>query len=304
VQGGYPGGTNIITADPKLGTFGNHGGSTQTVSIRYDSSAIDAGNDANCPSTDQRGMTRPQGSHCDIGAFEYFHTPLTLYVKSNATGANNGTSWANAYRDLQAALFAAEGGDQIWVAAGTYKPTTGTDQTVSFLLKKKIAIYGGFAGTETSLTQRRPSDYVTILSGDLSGNDAPNFANRSDNSYHVVVSSAMDSTAILDGFTIKAGNAINYPSNRMGGGLYNDNGSPTLQNLIFSENYAEHAGGMVNNSGSPTLTNIAFNSNYAMYHGGGMYILGGSPTLTKVTFGSNHAAIGAGIITRLPGVWC
>ena len=73
VQDGCPEGstcTNIITADPKLGTLGNYGGSTQTIPLQAGSSAIDMGNNATCAATDQRGITRPQGLHCDIGAFE------------------------------------------------------------------------------------------------------------------------------------------------------------------------------------------------------------------------------------------
>lgn len=69
VQGGYAG-TNIITSDPLLGALGNYGGFTQTIPLQAGSSAIDMGNDAVCPTTDQRGVTRPQGSHCDIGAYE------------------------------------------------------------------------------------------------------------------------------------------------------------------------------------------------------------------------------------------
>jgi hypothetical protein len=73
VQGGCPGGstcTNIITADPLLGALGNYGGETETIPLRLGSSAINAGSDAVCPATDQRGFARPQGAHCDIGAYE------------------------------------------------------------------------------------------------------------------------------------------------------------------------------------------------------------------------------------------
>ena len=79
----------------------------------------------------------------------------TWYVNASATGSNNGTSWANAYTDLQSALVnKAQSGDQVWVEQGTYKPTSGTDRTASFNIPDGVAVYGGFAGTETQLTQR------------------------------------------------------------------------------------------------------------------------------------------------------
>jgi hypothetical protein len=77
-----------------------------------------------------------------------------IYVRSGATGANDGSSWADAYTSLQSALAVAVSGDQIWVAAGRYTPTTGTDRNASFALKDGVAVYGGFAGTEALLSQR------------------------------------------------------------------------------------------------------------------------------------------------------
>ncbi|MBK7317284.1 choice-of-anchor Q domain-containing protein [Candidatus Villigracilis affinis] len=61
----------IISSTIRLGTLGDYGGYTQTIPLLSGSSAIDAGNDATCTTTDQRGTTRPQGAACDIGAFEY-----------------------------------------------------------------------------------------------------------------------------------------------------------------------------------------------------------------------------------------
>ncbi len=90
----------------------------------------------------------------------------------------SGTSWANAYTSLQDARNAAVSGDQIWVAVGTYKPTTDTDRTVSFELKSGVEIYGGFAGSETQLSERNWTANVTILSGDLSGNDSGFYQQR------------------------------------------------------------------------------------------------------------------------------
>jgi hypothetical protein len=120
----------------------------------------------------------------------------TLYVKSDAAGAGTGASWANAYPDLQSALAAAQWNDQIWVAAGPYKPTTGADRTVSFVLTQGVALYGGFTGVETELADRDWVAHETILSGNIGLPDATR-----DNSYHVVRGASF---AELDGFTIRA----------------------------------------------------------------------------------------------------
>jgi hypothetical protein len=127
----------------------------------------------------------------------------TIYVRAAASGANDGTSWTDAFTDLQAALAAAVASDEIWVAAGTYRPTATTDRIASFALKNGVGIYGGFAGTETMRSQRNTAANVTILSGDLG-----TVGDATDNSYHVVTSDGtVTATGILDGFTITAGRA-------------------------------------------------------------------------------------------------
>jgi hypothetical protein len=206
-----------------------------------------------------------------------------IYVKANAAGSNNGSSWANAYTSLQDAIAAASSGDQIWVAVGTYKPTTGTSRFISFTLKNGVAIYGGFVGTETLLSQRNWQTNVSILSGDIG-----TVGDSSDNSYNVVNGGGTNSTAVLDGFTVTAGNA-----DFNGGGMYNVNSSPTLTNLLFSANSAVfNGGGMHNDNSSPSLMNVTFNGNTAQY-GGGMHNLNSSPTLMNITF-SGNSANGAG----------
>jgi hypothetical protein len=234
-------------------------------------------------------------------------TDQILYVSPGGNGTCT-TSWSNAC-ELQTALGAAVSDDEIWVQAGTYKPTTGSDRTVSFALTDGVAVYGGFTGTEISRKQRNWVTNVTTLSGDIG-----TAGNISDNSYHVVTGSGTSTTTILDGFTISGGNANTPDLNHLGGGMYNVNGSPTLTNVIligniawfgggmynqdsnptlvnvtFSENNASFGGGMRNLDSSPTLANVIFSSNAAMDNGGGMYNESGSPTLANVTFSGNTA---------------
>ncbi|MCX6036272.1 MAG: hypothetical protein NTV38_15085, partial [Chloroflexi bacterium] len=186
------------------------------------------------------------------------------YAKPSATGTGNCLSWANAC-SLQTALTGAVSGNEIWAAAGVYKPTAGTDRTATFQLKDGVAVYGGFAGTETARTQRNPAVNVTILSGDIDNNDTQTpiitdlktVTGNTTNSNHVVTGAT---GATLDGFTITAGNTNDgaYPNNS-GGGMFNSSSSPTLTNVTFSGNSAMmYGGGMYNGNGSPTLTNVTF----------------------------------------------
>src|SRR5262249_41625709 len=149
------------------------------------------------------------------------------------TGSNNGTSWVNAFTSLQSALTNASvhSGDEIWVAKGTYTPTSGTDRFSSFNLDAGVGVYGGFSrnGTETLRSERNVATNVTTLSGEIGDP-----TKTADNSYHVVYSSGLDKTAILDGFTITGGNADGGSLSNFGGGMYNDNSSPTLTNVTFS----------------------------------------------------------------------
>ncbi len=190
------------------------------------------------------------------------------YVRADlASGANNGTSWENAYRGaggLAAALTASVSGDQIWVAAGTYKPTTGADRGVALTLKSGVGIYGGFNGTESKLAQRNVAANPTVVTGDLLGNDSGT-ANLGDNSYHVFVGSGAASTAILDGFTIRAGNA---------------NGSS-------ASNFDRGGGIIILNSGNPTIRNCTFIANRCTFGGGAGYIFTAAATFRDCRFENN-----------------
>jgi hypothetical protein len=220
---------------------------------------------------------------------------LVIYVDADATGANDGTSWADAYPDLQDALAAAEATDEIWVAEGTYLPDA-ADQTVSFALVDGVAVYGGFSGVEVAREERNsdPATNNTVLSGEIGD---PGLL--SDNSDSVVTSDQVGSTTILDGFTITGGVAdgqrgLPHPD-RSGAGMHNDSGSPTLANLIFEDNQAEWAGGMFNNKSTPTLTNVLFTANTASNSGGGLYNKSSDAVLNEVQFEGNQAGDGGGM---------
>ncbi|MDZ7720248.1 MAG: choice-of-anchor Q domain-containing protein [Balneolaceae bacterium] len=295
------------------------------------SPAINAGNNDALPeglTTDLAGNARifdgaADPDIVDMGAYEFQGDPAgtinpdgdnILYVDQNVDGGDgSGSSWGNAIPELADALAWAQDWDadtdgtlQIWVADGLYLPTSDdTDRDATFQLVDGVEIYGGFAGGggESDLDDRDWTANLTILSGDIDGNDATTDGVVTDsgdidgdNSYHVVTGSGSDATAILDGVTITGGLANGLGSQSDGGGMYNNAGSPTLSNLTFSGNSAEYGGGMYNNdSSSPTLSNATFSGNSASESGGGVFNVESSPTLANVTFSENSAHSGGGM---------
>ena len=224
-------------------------------------------------------------------------------MRTDGTNANPAaaTTWATSTTDLQGAINASAAGDQVWVATGTYKPggNANTDINISFAMKNEVSILGGFPATGSpTLTERNPTSLTTVLSGDIGevGNGTPSIGNVSDNSYHVINNSGLTRTAVLDGFVIRDGYASYYGfSTSLGGGMYNDNSSPTLTNCRFVANSAYRTGGGIYNTGSsPTLTNCSFVDNTGRF-GGGMDNYNSSPTLTNCRFMDNRSAVGGGM---------
>jgi len=217
-------------------------------------------------------------------------TAGTIYVDADATGANDGSSWANAYTTLQPALEAATAGDEIWVAEGAYQPTHQWDPTlprsVTFQLKKGVVLYGGFDPTvgDTGFADRDWKANVTTLSGELGD---PNW--RPDNAFSVFyhpAELALDATAVLDGFVITRGYA--HTGYLAGGGMYNQGSSPTVRNCTFYDNDAGYGGGMANyEHSSPTVTNCTFWRNRASAGAGMANYSLSSPTVTHSTFMAN-----------------
>jgi hypothetical protein len=233
------------------------------------------------------------------------------YVKPVASGLANASSWADASGNLTAIMAVAQPGDEIWVATGIYKPTTGTDRNFSFILKNGVNMYGGFNGTESTLALRDIAANPTILSGDIN-------PNNDEDSYHVVVGNLVaNGTTIFDGFTITGGRANGNPGSNLeyysfGGGMYFIGLSPIIRNCIFTQNEAQFGGAITfkNNENtpyqfaiSPKIENCRFYNNSALFFGGA-FLVDRTPniTFTHCQFFNNTAFQGgAGYSNLLDG---
>ncbi len=162
-------------------------------------------------------------------SFTTLNAPAVIYVDINASGNDDGTSWDDAYNNLQSALFRASDGDELWVASGTYTPVRAGSpgqRTDSFQIKAGVSLYGGFNGTEGNRTECNWALNKTVLSGDIGV-----LGNNTDNCYHIVSGSGVGGSAtVLDGFTITGGNAngTEVGDLNIGGGVYLNNGSPVM----------------------------------------------------------------------------
>lgn len=260
------------------------------------------------------------------------------YVNHAATGNNDGSSWADAYTTLHDALENYSAGDEIWVATGTYLP--GQASTFpgaprnTFYIYQDVAIYGGFDGTETMLSERDPVTNVTILSGDLNGDDVDDDfeTNREDNTLNVMLIDTLTTAAtIIDGFTFEGGHADiddDYFPNKRGGGIFTW-GATQVSNCIFQQNYTiwnaggiyfweeGASGGRVENclfrnnkclgggaglfasrlSGEElVIANCQFENNEANANngGGGAFIINSFASVNNCQFTNNHATNGGG----------
>ena len=214
------------------------------------------------------------------------------YVNASASGAGNGSSWADAFTAVQEAVDYASEGDEIWVAAGTYDSHVPGDPSVPVIrMKPLVDIYGGFSTIDVSLPDRDPDVNRTILDGE----------NRT---WHVVIGADF---ARLDGFTIMAGFAAgDFPDN-CGGGMLNHRVSPVVENCVFTANDASfHGAGMANMFSSPVVRNCVFRINTAANNGAGVYNddesgIDGHPRFENCVFGpANNCRFGGGMYNN----WC
>lgn len=331
VQGGYVG-TNNTSADPLFVNISNPLGADNQWFTSDDGLRLACGSPAyntgaaTSLTTDILGNNRSQSSGVDRGAYEsgnlLNNSSSRFYVKPIASGTGDGSSWANAANDLQQAIDNVCGITEIWVATGLYKPkydvlgnAAPTDLRVrTFNLRNNVKLYGGFAGTEANLSERTPSVIVanpTVLSGDFNDNDATTGANSTlsttnngENAYHVAVSAGSDAANLIDGFTLKSGNANgssgNYVLNgqtlyhNSGGGFYQVGCSVSVSNCVFQVNCAAYGAGLYCFAASPVVNNCVFDKNRTSLHGAaGLNVSAAMPIYNNCVF-SNGRADGVG----------
>jgi surface protein len=185
-----------------------------------------------------------------------------VYVDMEATGLNDGTSWVNAFTDLQDAIEVVDNDlfvRTIWIADGTYYPTMTTDRHASFVLMDSVGIYGGFLGNELTLAQRTSDASLVHLSGNIG-----NVNDSTDNVYHVVTGNALCNDCLVDGLTIRYGRAdLGMAEDAGGAGLYNE-GTLLIDNCIIEHNTCTLQGAAIYNRGTEaglSLRNCVFRLN-------------------------------------------
>ena len=222
-----------------------------------------------------------------------------LFVDLDAIGNNQGDSWENAFTELQDALGAADFSDEIWVAAGTYLP--GRERISTFQLVDGVQLYGGFFGNETNLEERNWENNITILSGDLNGNDGPNFSKTGENAYHVVTGA---NHSLIDGFMITAGRANGGPpripadDGNRGAGIMALSCKMMIKNCSITGNRADWQGGGIysRDSVNIALSNCRITENFSEVFGGGIFISDTTNfTISNSLIANNSAQEGGGI---------
>ncbi len=328
----------LFTRDPRPWANGWDGVDDDlgSLTLEYDSPCRDEGDNLAVEgiATDLAGAPRVLRGVVDIGAYE---SGVVIHVDSRATGPFNGLSWDTAFADLQDALAVAESGTEIWVAEGVYTP--GDAETDTFLIPpaldpygheiQSLGIYGGFSGGERSRGLRDPERHPTILSGDVTGDDAvecthdspdcdlyggrcedgvcrlPNPDNLVNNAHHVVTTDNATNEVILDGFVITGGYADGPGGeDQLGGGIRNSGGSPTIRNCRIEGNHAVSGGGIANHgpgAPSPHIEGCTLVGNVATESGGGIWAESANVSISRCRFLGNSAGVAGGGMSNTLG---
>jgi CSLREA domain-containing protein len=266
------GGANLKSvAEIHLGPLADNGGKTQTMALLAPSAAIDAGDDALCAAApvnglDQRAVARPQGAHCDVGAYEYqaqsgpsFRVNTTADT-DDGNCAELGQGSGNQDCSLREALQAAN--------------ALGGANDITFQVSGTITLTASLPAVAGDLAIDASGQSITL-------NGAKTFR---------VLAVNGGASLDLSGLAIADGYCDNCP----GGAIYNA-GRLAATDVIFSGGRASLGGGLYNEAGAiATLAGGSFSANAASSYGGGIYT-SGTLTITNFTLSNNNAASGGGI---------
>ena len=208
----------------------------------------------------------------------------TIFVSTTGTSAKDGLSWTNPKQTMAQAIGIAVEGDQIWVKGGTYGQTIGVNVSL-----KSISFYGGFAGTETTLTERNWVTNKTILN-----NTGATTATRL-----FLIGTSDASNFILDGFTLQNGT-----SSAGGAILFSGSVSTnmTVNNCIFRNNRSTANNGAIGVIGGNSVSfyNCLFENNESAGSASAVNILGAGK-FYNCTFVNNKSATTNGSVIYLNG---
>ncbi|NRB42004.1 MAG: thrombospondin type 3 repeat-containing protein [Pseudomonadales bacterium] len=221
-----------------------------------------------------------------------------VFVKTQATGAGDCMSWADACADIQQAVNQAKIVDaiNIFVQQGIYHPAA------SIAINAGLTLAGGFSGNETRIAEAKPATNITIISGDSADVLVINTAAKSGGNLPSLLSVNIGSTAYSDQVTLSGLilNAAGSATAADGAALKVSHSRVTLTAMQFVANEAINGAAMLVDSASIVeLSNSVFSENAAADKAGAIMLKGNSTQLeiNRSLFKSNRAAIGGAIYT-------
>ncbi len=275
---------SLSSTDPKLGTLADNGGPTESIALQPGSPAVDAVlfNAPNeCPDADQRGIPRPQGAACDIGAYEATRQSGPNFVvnvlEDDLADTDDGSC-----DDLVPGLTDCTLREAI--RAANSDPDK---NTITFALSGEITL----------------KETLPTIGGDLQiDGSGRQITISGDEKYRVMNVIAADSLELeLKQLTVSKG------MSDQGGGIFNDGAEIVVTNGRFQGNMAGQKGGAIyNQSGAVSLTDTLFASNTAGSSaendgGGALFTSGGALTILRSTFFKNVSAANGGAIYKASG---